>query len=138
MTNTISNSDDIIDSRDVIERIEELRGELEAYHDAQETTLSFEYALQDAANFPDHGEEYDELRALEKLQEEAEDYSPDWKYGAQLIRYDYFEQAMDDMVADCYELPKDLPFWMTITYDYDALKQDYTEVDFGGVSYFVR
>ena len=41
-------------------------------------------------------------------------------------------------VADCYTLPKDLPFWMTITYDYDALKQDYTGVDFNGVTYYVR
>jgi hypothetical protein len=45
---------------------------------------------------------------------------------------------MDEMVSECYELPKDLPFWMTITYDYDALRQDYTKLDFDGVAYFVR
>ena len=82
--------------------------------------------------------EAEELHILEALQEEAEGYSPDWTYGAQLIRESYFEEAMDEMVADCYTLPKDLPFWMTITYDYDALKQDYTGVDFNGVTYYVR
>lgn len=115
MTNTISNMDDTIDSRDVVERIETLQ---------EDDNLSVEDA--------------DELKILLALQDEAEGYSPDWQYGATLIRESYFEQAMDEMIADCYELPKDLPFWMTISYDYDALKQDYTEVDFGGVTYLVR
>lgn len=138
MTTVISNTDDSIDSRDVIERLEELRGELESYHDEQETTLSFEYALQDAANFPDHADEFAEYATLQSLAEQGEQYAPDWNYGEQLIRDSYFEQAMDEMVADCYELPKDLPFWMIVTYDYDALRQDYTEIDFDGVTYLIR
>lgn len=140
MANTISNMDDTIDSRDVIERIEELQTELEEYHDEQATTLSFEYALQDAANFPEHAEEYAELTALLALQEEAEGYCPDWTYGAQLIRDSYFEQAMDEMIEDCYgeQYSKDLPSFMTITLDYAALQSDYTSVDFDGITYWVR
>lgn len=114
--NTISNSDDTIDIRDVIGRIEELEGD----HDDDE-----------------------ELAELTGLMEQCkgnggdEQWRGDW-YPVTLIRESYFEEAMNDMVAECYELPKDLPFWMTVTYDYEALKQDYTEVDFDGVTYLVR
>jgi hypothetical protein len=138
MTNTISNMDDTIDSRDIIERIEELNSELETFHDEQETTLSFEYALQDRVNFPGMEEEYDEWKTLSDIAEECEGYASDWQYGEQLIRRSYFEQAMDEMVDDCYELPKDMPFWMSIKLDYDALEQDYTSVDYDGVEYLIR
>ena len=124
MANTISNSDDTIDSRDIIERIELLESGRDDYDDAAHW----------AASFPDDAEE---LRILTALAEEASQYSPDWAYGSQLIHESYFEQAMDEMVADCYELPE-IPSFMTIALDYDALKQDYTEVDFNGVTYYVR
>ena len=121
--NMIRNTDDMIDSRDVIKRIEDLRAERDDMGDAWE------------AGRP---EDASELAALEALQLEAEDYAPDWTYGTQLIRRSYFAQAMDEMVQECYERPKNLPSWMTITYDYDALEQDYTSVDFDGVEYLVR
>ena len=41
------------------------------------------------------------------------------------------------MVADCYAMPE-LPSFMTVTLDYDALEQDYTSVDFDGVEYLIR
>ena len=124
MHNTISNMDDTIDSRDIIERIAELQAALDGV-DAETMTQA---EVEDA----------EELRTLLALQEEAEGYSPDWEYGSQLIRRSYFEQAMDEMVADCYTLPKDMPFWMSIKLDYDALEQDYTSVDFDGEEYLIR
>ena len=155
MNHTISNSDDTIDSRDVIKRIEELQGERDSLQsDYDEAIEARDQADNDDENLNElskaaiaahaaleewkTSEEAEELRILEALQEEAEGYCPDWTYGAQLIRDDYFNQAMDEMVADCYELPKDLPSWMTITYDYDALQQDYTSVDYDGVTYWIR
>jgi hypothetical protein len=140
MSKDISNTDDMIESRDIIERIEELSSEREELADvivACEADGHESTKAQKALEDFDTGDGL-ELKALQALAEKAENYCPDWTYGAQLIRHDYFEQAMDDMVADCYELPKDLPFWMTITYDYEALKQDYTEVDFDGEVYYVR
>lgn len=118
---SISNYYDVIDSRDIIERIEELQVLI-----AEEST---------DADFLEWCKEFD---ALTSLAEEAEKYSDDWQYGAQLIRESYFEIYMDEMIADCYELPEDLPFWMTVVYDYEALKQDYTEIDFDGVTYYIR
>lgn len=135
MTNAISNLDDTIDSRDVIARIEELEAERQQVELDPET--EYIEACKNIKEF-DNSEEGQELTALKALAEQGEGYAPDWKYGAQLIHEDYFEEAMDEMVADCYTLPEDLPSWMTITYDYDALKQDYTALDFDGQTYYIR
>ena len=55
-----------------------------------------------------------------------------------MIRDDLMEGYLDEMVRACYTLPKDLPSFMSITIDYDALKQDYTEVEYEGNNYYVR
>lgn len=115
MTREISNSDDVIDSRDVIERIAELQG----------------------TNDP---ETLEELTALLALQDEAEGYAPDWKYGAQLIRDSYFVTAMQELCDDIGDLPKDLPSYFEIDWEATArnLQVDYTSVEFDGVTYWVR
>ena len=150
MTNAISNTDNTIDSRDVIARIEELEAEeseLQQEIDEKEDQYTPEeltknpapvIVAKEALKEWRESEEGQELIALKVLAAQGEDYAPDWEYGAQLIREDYFEEVMDEMVADCYTLPKDLPSWITITYDYDALKQDYTELDFDGQTYYIR
>jgi len=129
MTNAISNLADIIDSRDVIARIEELEAERSEIEDFEPSNLLEVF---------DNSEEGQELIALKALAEQGEDEIEDWKYGAQLIHEYYFEEAMYEMAADCYELPKDLPSWMTITVDLELLRMDYTELDFDGQTYYVR
>ena len=118
---TFTNTDSVIDSRDIIERIEELQNLI-----ADESTN---------ADFLEWCQEYD---ILTTLAEECEQYSDDWIYGSTLIHRDYFEEYMDEMIEDCYELPKDMPYWMSIKLDYDALEQDYTSVDFNGEEYLIR
>lgn len=121
MSNEITNDMDVIDSRDIIERIEEL-----------EALIS---------NNEDDQNDVEEFESLTKLQVEGELYSEDWQYGSTLIHEDYFEQYMDEMVDDCYSDVLDtanLPFWMNVTYDYDALKMDYTAIDFNGETYYIR
>ena len=127
---TISNTDDVIDSRDVIARIEELielRGELGWDPTAE------------------HRELKEELAALEKLAEEASG-SPDWNYGETLIRETYFTDYIEQLIDDCYEMPKELKSgewpWRHVTVDYaaaaDEAKVDYIDCDFGGVTYLIR
>lgn len=120
MTN-FTNIDSVIDSRDIIERIEEL-----------ETLIAEESTNE---QFLEWCEEYDTLKTLA---EECEQYASDWEYGETLIHRNYFEQYMDEMIEDCYELPKDLPYWMSIKLDYDALEQDYASVYFGDEEYLIR
>jgi len=123
--------DDIIDIRDIIERIEELESVLE--------TPVEDGIWGDA----DRREASQELQTLMTIMDELKGYGGDeqWRgdwYPLTLIRESHFEEAMDEMVADCYEVPKNLPSFMTITLDYVALQQDYSTVEIDGTTYFYR
>ena len=141
---TIDNTDDTIDSRDVITRIEELESDYQDLEDQRDETEGDDARMTERNELDEKIKEWKigsdglELEALKDLASQGENSADDWGHGVQLIRDSYFEQAMDEMVSECYEPPKDWPFWMTITYDYDALKQDYTSVDFDGETYWVR
>lgn len=113
--NTIYNTQDVIDSRDIIERIEELES-IEGEMDK---------------------EEHEELMILKSLAKQCQDYS-DWEYGEILIHRDYFKTYMNEMVQDCYELPQDMPSFMSITLDYEMLEYDYASVYFYGQEYLIR
>jgi hypothetical protein len=138
-----TNMDDVIDSRDVIARIQELEDELQDLEDAadeaaDDTVRCAEIMAEiEAWKAGDDGQE---LKALRALASEAEDYAPDWQHGETLIRESYWPTYARQLVEDTGELPKDLPDWIVIDWDStaDNLLIDYTPVDFGGVTYFVR
>ena len=116
MTEAISNDADIIDSRDVIERINELEDSLDS-------------------------DEAAELAALRALAEEASDYAPDWEYGEALIRDSYFKDYAQELAEDCCDMPANAP-WPLYCIDWDRaareLQMDYTAVEFDGVTYWIR
>jgi hypothetical protein len=118
MSNTIGNFDAIIDSRDVIARIAELR--------ANRDSLSAEDAH--------------ELAALEALAEEASG-SPDWRYGEVLIRGSYFKEYAAQLAEDTGLIKADA-CWPYTCIDWDQaareLQHDYMLVDFDGVAYWVH
>lgn len=120
MSNRIDNTQDLLDSRDVIARIEELE-ELIAGEITREEFLAYTQ----------------EHYILTTLTEQCEDYG-DWAYGETLIHRNYFETYMDEMIDDCYDIPRDLPDFIILTLDYDALEQDYMSVDFDGQEYLMR
>lgn len=126
MRNAPTPGDNIIDSRDVIERLEELRSEHEdAIADGSE------------ADWLEDNEE--ELSNLAALEEEAENCS-DWQHGAQLIADAYFEDYARDLVTDIGDMPRDLPLYLVIDWaaTADNIQEDYTSVDFGGETYWIR
>lgn len=127
MTN-ISKYDDVIDSRDVIERIEELESALKNFLDENDVLLE--------ENFPD----IDELRVLRKLANKAEQYSSDWEHGEILIRYSYWQEYVQEMLEDCGDIPKNLPWYIAIDWETtaDNISQDYALVEFDGVEYYIR
>lgn len=143
---SISKYDDVIDSRDVIERIEELGEELADKLNAVTKTDDWYADNLSEGNYqfmvnslPESDkDDIEEYWMLIALAEECELYNSDWEYGVSLIRYSYFEDYMDEIIEDCYELPKDLPHWMSMELDYEALKQDYTEVEFDDITYYIR
>jgi hypothetical protein len=124
---TISNTDNVIDSRDVIKRIEELQDEQTNWDDEGSWAEENE---DDAA----------ELSALLALQEEAEGYSEDWKHGSTLIHRDYFVKYCEELVKDIGDLPNEIPSYIEIDWIATAgnLEQNYTSVDFGGKEYLIR
>ena len=143
----ISNTDNTIDSRDVIARIEELKDIQEALSSAIREAHGVE-DIEAAKNaFVDwqDSEEYTELEHLRALQDQAE-YSPDWNHGETLINESYFTDYIEELITDCYELPKELNSgdwpWRHVKIDYEAAaeeaKTDYMEVDFDGVTFLIR
>jgi len=132
MTQDVSNSQDVIDSRDIIARIEELTAEVENIDDMPEGDQ--------LKNTEEGAEIRAELKVLTDLTEEAEACASDWRYGATMIRKTYFEDYCREMLADCGDLPKNLPAYIVIDWaaTADNLRVDYSEVDFDGVIYLIR
>jgi hypothetical protein len=119
--NEIHNGMDIIDSRDIIARINWLESE------PDDDDLLTE-------------EEQEELEALQKLQMDCEDYS-EWGYGMTLIRDSYFEEYAEGLAEDIGAIDRNAN-WPLNHIDWEAaandLKMDHTCVDFDGVDYWFR
>ena len=137
----ITNTDDIIDSRDVIARIEELETMRNDWIDEVEENDG-EFDMSPEVDWHNaHTEEGLELDALKELAEEAADYAPDWKYGEALIRDSYFREYAQELAEDIGAVNSDLG-WPNSCIDWEQaareLQMDYTAVDFDGVTYWVR
>lgn len=138
-----SNADDVIDSRDVIKRIEELEGAFEA------AGLDWKRLLPEAPDYDVQGlaedaEAFDfalELSKLKALEDEASGYAEDWRYGATLIAVSHFTDYAEQYADDIGAINADAA-WPICHIDWTAaaadLKRDYTEVDFDGVAYLIR
>lgn len=143
----ISNSADTIDSRDVIERINEIEGEAQGRLMAEneekgEGTSWGELADIDAAmeRLMDT-DDVEEWRRLTELAEEGESLAGDWTHGATLIRDSYFKTYAQDLAEDIGAINRDAS-WPATCIDWDKavreLQMDYSEVDYDGESYWVR
>lgn len=121
MLQPINNSDEFIDSRDVIERIEE---------------LELECGLEEMDE--DDVEEYEALKAFAEEADTAED----WEYGTTFIHDNYFTKYAEEMAKDLYGADLVDAVWPHRHIDWDAaaeeLKQDYTSYDFNGETYWAR
>jgi hypothetical protein len=145
-TQTISNSDDVIDSRDIIARIEEL--EPYDYKVCPECGCTEGDEHDEDCSQPEPVDNLDEsdkeeLTALLALQDECEGYVSDWKYGETLIRDSYFENYARELAEDVGDIPRELRNqWPFTCIDWEQaaeeLKQDYTSAEFDGVTYWVR
>lgn len=134
MTDSINNSQDIIDSRDIIERIKELEAEREDYEEARDKNIDRPW---------DEEQESDaeELKTLQELADECSGYAEDWKYGVQLIRDSYFEDYARELAEDIGAISRDAT-WPNDCIDWEQaakeLQMDYASVEFGDVTYWVR
>jgi hypothetical protein len=124
MADTINNTDDMIDVRDIISRIEELEGELEGFE------------VKGGCEFDELTEELEMLTSfMDSLKNEGggdERWNGDW-YPLTLIRDSYFTEAMQELCEDIGDMPRDgFPSYMVIDWEATArnLRMDYTSCEF--------
>jgi antirestriction protein len=130
MTTDISNSDDIINVRDIIARVEEL-----------EDAVS-----QDDIDALVRSDDATELVALRELLGELRGYGGDeqWRgdwYPVTLIRDSYFKRYAMELADELGAVPADAG-WPCTCIDWDQaareLQWDYSSVEFDGVTYWYR
>lgn len=117
-TQEITNTEDVIDSRHITERIEYLEG------------------LEDDEIDDD---EKDELKALKGLEEEAG--TSEWGYGVTLIKESYFRDYAEELAEDIGAISGDMQ-WPLNHIDWESaaneLLIDYSAVEFDGITYYFR
>jgi hypothetical protein len=158
---SIHNGQDIIDSRDVIARIEELEDErielAEAFDAAKEAYNNVapedfeESMMEDLQNNVDGAQEdldawdissdAEELNVLSALNREGRDATSEWKHGEVLIRDSYFEDYAQELADDIGAIDRNA-VWPVNCIDWkqaaEQLQQDYSSVDFDGQDYWIR
>lgn len=122
---------DFFDSRDMIERIEELEALKEAAEDPDAEDSDRE----------DFGEE--EAEELQKLTNFAEGVSDsEWEFGMTFINDSHWEDYAQELCSDLGYLPNSLPGFISSNINWEGvatdLKVDYTSYELDGVTYWVR
>jgi hypothetical protein len=111
---------EIIDSRDVIERLKELTEIGDAHLGVEEAA---------------------ELAFLTLFAAEFKDYAPDYEYGEMAIRDSHFKEYAQDLAEDIGAIDPNAA-WPNDCIDWDLavreLQTDYTQIKFDNVSYWVR
>ena len=142
MTNTISHLDDIIDVRDIIARVEELREE----RDDLQTALDGGSQEDINALAEWETDNAEELAELESLLDDLngmggdEQWEGDW-YPVTLIRGSYFQDYAQELAEECGMIDTNAKWPMTCI-DWEQatreLKYDYSSVEVNGVTYWTR
>lgn len=145
----ISIGDNILDSRDVIKKYEELNDELEtlkqviedAYGDWDQNRGDegmIEALKQSVVSLQDWLD-WDEYKRWKEFCEQGESIS-DWTYGETLILDDYFQAYAQQLADDIGAVKED--GWPNNCIDWeqaaDHLKMDYTAIEIDGTTYWAR
>jgi hypothetical protein len=140
LSQAVSEGVDIIDSRDVIARIEELESERACFDPDSRITDPTEADFAKAREEWDEGEDGEELKRLRSLADDASD-SPDWEHGESLISEHHFEDYARQLAEDIGAL-EDCDHWPATCIDWERaaeqLQQDYTSVTYGDTTYWIR
>lgn len=137
--------DKVLDSFDIISRIEELQEERESlkldedqeFENEEDKAEAEEDAEQALADWDaENGKELTELLALEK---DARGCS-DWDHGETLIREDYWREYIKELLEDCGDVPAALPGYIAVDWETTCanIAQDYSIISFGNTDYYIR
>ena len=134
-----TNDTDIIDSRDIINRVEEL-AEREEFWAMSKSHREAEKDTQVYAEGPLNGDEAEELAELRAVAAQGETLD-DWVHGETLIRDDYFTEYAKQTAEDLGCIDREAG-WPSMHIDWEAaaadLQTDYTDIDYNGVTYWAR
>lgn len=141
--NDLDLSDNVIDVRNIIERVEEL----ESNRDENVSGAPDDTETPDPEGWPAaFPEDAAELKLLTELLAELAGYGGDeqWRgnwYPLTLIRDTYFTEYAQELAEDC-GMVREGATWPNNCIDWDEaarqLKQDYSTVDVDGTEYFYR
>lgn len=136
------NLNDIIDVRELTERVDELRGERDNFEITHPDGGTVEAPGEWAGLNPDDAAE---LAALEAILSDLEGYGGDeqWDgswYPVTLIRDSYFEDYAQELVTGCGDIPANLPSYIEINWEATArnIRADYSSTEIDGVTYRYR
>lgn len=125
ISNEIDFIADIIDVREMIARYEEL--EKDNNFAISDSNLAIEFEII--------------LAILEQLKDRGgdENWRANW-YPLELIRDSYFLHYVREMLEDCGEIPRDIPYYIAIDWELTAenILVDYSQIDIDGVTYYYR
>lgn len=135
---------ELIEKKGVIatakEELEELKKELanagdEEKEELEEKTADKESDIESLESDFDEDEQ-EELAELENMESEISE----WRYGEVLIHEDNWVSYVKELLEDCGDLPKDLPWYIVINWKEtaDNLKSDYSEIEYQGNTYYYR
>lgn len=133
---TISNTDNTIYSTDVIERIEELKGE---FIDATNSDPA-EIMSVDDWKFGLSDDDAGELVVLLEFAEQGSQ-APDWGYGELFIHESYFTDYVEELARDIGAVgDHEGNNWVVIDWEATAenVRMDYSEAEFDGETYLYR
>lgn len=138
----VNNSEDILDSRDVIARRDELKEERDRYNEAAEekSEMSGEGGRAGVNDWvEDCPEDAEELAQLEAFIAEGSD---SWEDGETLVRETYFKDYAQELADDLHGERMAKNEWPFSCIDWEKaareLQYDYTGADWDGVTYYFR
>ena len=145
MTDSITFTEDVLDSRDIIERFEELKElygryvELDGMADDERTEDEDDELEELEGDFA--AGDLEEYQSLKTFVSEAEDYCSDWHHGEQFINDSYFVEYAQQLAEDIGAINSDAQ-WPNNHIDWQAaakeLEIDYTSYEINGETYWAR
>jgi hypothetical protein len=136
----------VLDSRDLIEKREELKEKifnnfLAYFPQYEDMTDSYDDILMDEEEIQDWKEGWsEEINHIEEIDSIEDEIGSDFDYGITLIDENDMEEYVKDLLEDLGYIPKDFPSWIEIDWSStaDNVKQDYSEVTYQGTEYLYR
>jgi len=137
----------VIDSRDIIDRLETLQNDRQLLQDAvddgpeEDVDGSGVDLLEECiCELKEWDEEFgEELKILQEVNSLGESVH-DWEDGVTLISEDYWVDYCQELCKDIGDIPDNIPGYLAIDWDQtaDNIKHDYSVIEINGIDYYYR